>query len=62
MSFRIESSNGVTEAGYQTRAAAQKAADRANRQAPEQCWRPVPEWCYDEKQEPAKRSWRYEPD
>lgn len=41
--YRIESSNGVTEGPYPSRRSAQAAADSANAIAPEQGWHPVPE-------------------
>lgn len=39
--YRIESNNGVTTGPYKTRAAAQKAADRCNAEAPGQGWHPI---------------------
>ena len=42
--WRVKSSNGVTGGPYRTRASAQKAADRLNKQAPEQGWHP---WLYE---------------
>jgi hypothetical protein len=50
MSFRIESSNGVTAGPYKTREEAKKAARRANDEAPGQGWHAVPEWVYEDKQ------------
>lgn len=41
--YRVQSFNGVTQGPYPSRAAAQRAADKANEIAPEQRWRPVPE-------------------
>jgi hypothetical protein len=41
--FRIRSRNGITEAPYYSREAAQKAADKANEYAPGQGWHVVPE-------------------
>lgn len=41
--YRIESCNGVTQAPYATRRAAQAAANRANRNAPGYGWHVVPE-------------------
>ena len=43
MTYRIESSNGVTAGPYRSRRAAQAAADRSNAEAPWQGWHVVPE-------------------
>lgn len=44
--YRIESSNGVTQGPYRNRRQAMIACDRANAEAPGQGWHPVPEANY----------------
>ena len=48
--YRIRSECGVTQAPYATRKAAQSAADRANREAPEQRWIVLPESYFQTKE------------